>query len=78
MQLTDLGKGARATVVEVRDQNAGDAVAKRMRELGFVAGEAVRVVALSPWGGDPMVVQIGATRFALRREEASRVEIRSA
>ncbi|VVD65813.1 MULTISPECIES: FeoA family protein [Pandoraea] len=75
MQLSELKKGGTATVVAVVDRAPPDAVARRLRELGFVAGEPVRVVALAPWGGNPMVVQIGATRFALRRDEAARVQV---
>jgi ferrous iron transport protein A len=28
-------------------------------------------------GGDPLLIQIGSTRFALRRNEAARVEVRT-
>ena len=76
MQLSALKKGSTATVVSVVDQMQPDAIAHRLRELGYVAGEPVRVVALAPWGGNPMVVQVGATRFALRRDEAARVQVR--
>ena len=33
----------------------------------------VRIVAHAPLGGDPLLVQVGYTRFALRRKEAQRV-----
>lgn len=52
-----------------------DPIARRLGDLGFVAGEPVRVVARGPIGGDPLLVQIGHTRFALRRGEAARVEV---
>jgi len=60
-------------VREVEDAHAADPIARRLRELGFVNGEPVRVVASGPIGGDPLLVQIGYTRFALRRAEAERV-----
>lgn len=60
-------------VREVEDAHAADPIARRLRELGFVSGEPVRVVASGPIGGDPLLVQIGYTRFALRRAEAERV-----
>lgn len=60
-------------VREVEEAHAGDAIARRLRELGFVNGEPVRVVATGPIGSDPLLVQIGFTRFALRRSEAARV-----
>ena len=61
-------------VREVEDVQAGDPIARRLRELGFV-GEPVRIVALAPLGGDPLLVQVGFTRFALRRSEAARVRL---
>jgi len=73
MQLSDLPKGSSAVVVQVNDAHDSDAIAQRLRDLGFVAGEAVRIVAQAPWGGDPLLVQVGSTRFALRRKEAGRV-----
>ncbi len=75
MRLTELPKTARAVVRSVEDAHVSDPVARRLRDLGFVAGEAVRVVARGPLGGDPLLVQIGHTRFALRVREAARVEV---
>ena len=54
-----------------------DAVARRLRELGFVAGEDVEVVAAGPLGAESLLVQVGFTRFALRRAEAARVRLRA-
>jgi ferrous iron transport protein A len=70
-----LPKGGSAVVREVEDAHAADSIARRLRELGFVNGEPVRVVAVGPVGGDPLLVQIGYTRFALRRAEAARVRL---
>lgn len=75
VRLSELKKGASAVVREVEDAHAADPIARRLRELGFVGGEPVRVVASGPVGGDPLLVQIGYTRFALRRAEAERVLI---
>ncbi|MCW5577574.1 MAG: ferrous iron transport protein A [Dokdonella sp.] len=75
MRLSELRKGQSAVVGQVEDTEAGDMVARRLRELGFVAGEPVRVVASGPFGRDPLLVQIGYTRFALRRPEAARVRL---
>ena len=78
MRLSDLPKGAPAVVEHVQDVHASDSIAQRLRDLGFVAGEPVRVVARGPWGADPILIQIGSTRFALRRAEANRVSVREA
>ena len=75
MLLSDLKNGVSAVVHAVEDAHGSDAIARRLRELGFVNGEPVRVVARGPLGGDPLLVQIGYTRFALRKSEASRVHL---
>lgn len=75
VRLSELKKGASAVVREVEDTHAADPIARRLRELGFVGGEPVRIVASGPVGGDPLLVQIGYTRFALRRAEAARVVV---
>jgi ferrous iron transport protein A len=74
VRLSDLPKGAPAVVDRVHDAHAADPIAQRLRDLGFVDGEPVRVVA--PLGADPLLIQIGSTRFALRRSEAHRVTVR--
>ena len=73
--LIDLPRHTDATIREVMAQGAQDPIALRLTELGFVEGEPVRVVAHGPVGGDPVLVQIGYTRFALRRSEAARVQV---
>ena len=75
MRLSDLPKGAAAVVDRVDDAHMADPIAQRLRDLGFVQGEPVRVVAAGPLGGDPLLIQIGSTRFALRRSEAARVHV---
>ena len=67
--------GASDTVLQVDDNGPDDAIAQRLRDLGFVAGEPVRLTARGPLGADPVLVQIGYTRFALRRAEAARVRV---
>jgi ferrous iron transport protein A len=61
--LSELAMGASATVIEVKDSVTDDRIAQRLR------------VARGPLGADPLLVQIGYTRFALRRAEAARVTI---
>ena len=73
MKLSDLPRRTAAIVDRVEDDAPNDAIARRLRELGFVAGEAVEVMASGPIGAEPLLVQVGFTRFALRRSEAARV-----
>jgi ferrous iron transport protein A len=73
LNLTELTGRVEARVASVQELTPNDAIARRLRELGFVAGERVEVVATGPFGAEPLLVQIGYTRFALRRSEAARV-----
>ncbi|WP_115718123.1 FeoA family protein [Gallaecimonas mangrovi] len=77
MNLADVKKGVEAIVVDVIDAYDQDPIARRLRELGFVAGEPIKVVARGLFGGNPLVVQVGTTRFALRKKEAQRVHIQA-
>ncbi len=75
LNLSDLNAGDTATVLDVADAQPNDPIARRLRELGFVAGESVRVLTRAPFGGDPLLVFVGSTRFALRRSEAARIAV---
>ena len=76
MKLNQLARRTPAIVEAVEDLAPNDAIARRLRELGFVAGEQVEVVA-GPFGAEPLLVQVGFTRFALRQVEAARVRLRA-
>ncbi|EKT4441627.1 TPA: ferrous iron transport protein A [Stenotrophomonas maltophilia] len=78
MTLSELPLHTSAVVESVQDLHANDAIARRLRELGFVKGEEVRLVAKGPVGGEPLLVQVGFTRFALRISEAKRVVVDAA
>ncbi|AMP01169.1 feoA domain protein [Collimonas arenae] len=67
-----------AIIEHVEDVLTIDPIAKRLRELGFVQGEEVSIVARGPISADPLMIQVGFTRFALRRAEAQRVHVHTA
>ena len=48
-----------------------------LEEIGFIPGEHVMVMARSLPGGDPIVVRVGASTFALRRVEAACIQVRA-
>jgi len=75
--LTELPWRTPAIVDAVEDHGPQDNIARRLRELGFVSGEEVEVVAKGPLGAEPLLVQVGFTRFALRRSEAARIRLRN-
>ncbi|MDH4480599.1 MAG: FeoA family protein [Rhodoferax sp.] len=75
--LSDLPNGAQALVVRLvpgADGEQGN-TARRLGELGFIAGEPVQMLRRGPGGREPLAVQIGDTQFALRLLEAQCIEV---
>ncbi len=62
--------GVAATVRDVRERYPGSDWAQRLAEIGFIPGERVMLMARGLFGGDPLVVRVGMSTFALRRAEA--------
>ncbi|CAK7193435.1 hypothetical protein COMNV_01650 [Commensalibacter sp. Nvir] len=77
LRLDKLPSGKNSIIERVEDAKSHDLIAARLRDLGFVSGETVKVVACGPFGGNPIAVLIGSSRFALRRSEAARIIIRT-
>ncbi|ENX61105.1 ferrous iron transport protein A [Acinetobacter sp. ANC 5659] len=50
-----------------------DPVLERLELLGFRVGESLKVLEKGLFGGDPILVQIETSRFALRKNEAERI-----
>lgn len=75
VRLSQLTKNTPAIVLSVQKHNDVDPIANRLSELGFVNGETIRLINRAPFGGDPILVQVGFTRFALRLSEAERIEV---
>jgi ferrous iron transport protein A len=79
--LSLLRKGSRGVVSGVSDPESsgslgdavGSTVARRLMELGFIAGERIEVLEEVRPGGDPIAVRIGNSMFALRRREAQAI-----
>ncbi len=78
MKLADLATGAPARVVSVSplDGTRGSVeLGRRLAELGFLPGEAVRIVARGLMAREPLAVRIGTGTFALRLFEAACVRV---
>jgi ferrous iron transport protein A len=73
VNLLELPRGGGGIVISVTSLGTNDAIARRLRDLGFVAGEPVSVLAFGPVAREPILVRVGDARFALRRNEAARV-----
>ena len=78
MCLSQLPNGSHALVEGVVSDSAevGAATLHRLGELGFIAGEPVRMLRRGPGGREPLAVQIGETLFALRLLEAQCIRVR--
>jgi ferrous iron transport protein A len=82
LPLADLRRGDSAWVAGLADvaglddgQGNGAILLARLRDLGFVAGARCEVIARMWPAGDPLVVRIGGSTFALRRAEAAAVRV---
>ena len=75
MTVDDLLIGQQAKVARVFDADGSTDLSERLSDIGFTHGETVAVLARSVPGGDPMVVRVGNSRFALRRIEARCIHV---
>lgn len=69
--------GQALTVQHVQTSPIAPEWARWLEEIGFIAGEKVMLMARGLPGGDPLVVRIGQSTFALRRAEAACVRVAS-
>ncbi|HET7868344.1 MAG TPA: FeoA family protein [Burkholderiaceae bacterium] len=65
----------RHMVVAVHAPASAPEWARWLEEIGFIPGEPVMLVARGAFGGDPLVVRVGQSTFALRRAEAACVQV---
>ncbi len=71
LTLTDLPIGSDARVTNV---NGSGRVTKRLMEMGFIPGVAVRVVKMAPFG-DPLEIRVRGYSLAMRRNEAASIDV---
>ena len=77
MNLSELEVHGSATVVGVRSDGTevGDGFKERLEAMGLRKGRSVQVLRKAP-GGDPYEVRVGSTtEIAIRKSEASLVDI---
>ena len=67
--------GHRLTIQQVQVPDMAPEWGRWLEEIGFIAGEQVMVMARAQPGGDPLVVRVGQSTFALRRAEAACVQV---
>lgn len=75
MKLSELKNKQSAVICQLSRNGENDIVANRLEVLGFLVGTPVKVITKGIFGGEPILVQIGFTRFALRKSEAERIQV---
>ncbi|WP_298924491.1 FeoA family protein [uncultured Ramlibacter sp.] len=76
--IASLAQAPLGQLYAVREVSADPQVPERARqleEIGFFPGEQVMVMTRGFPGGDPLVVRIGMSTFALRGAEAACIQI---
>lgn len=77
-RLDQAPKGHVCTVRHVQADPQVPERARQLEEIGFYPGERVTVMTRGFPGGDPIVVRIGQSTFALRGAEAACVHVEPA
>jgi ferrous iron transport protein A len=76
--LADADTGVRHAVAQLECPAGAEHWGRWLEEIGFLPGEPVVLKTRAQPGGDPMVVRIGSSTFALRRAEAACVRLADA
>lgn len=70
-----LPAGVSAIITSIDRTACGDAVWRRLHEMGFDEGVDVEVLHKAPLGGDPIALRVGNMTIAIRRAEAALVGV---
>lgn len=71
LPLFDLANGQIGVIHDVRAPAGAPEWSSWLAEIGFIPGEQVQVMTRAMPGGDPLVVRVGDSTFALRHAEAA-------
>lgn len=69
--LSDIMIGERCVVRQLLAPSDMPEWQTQLEDIGFIAGEPVTLMARGALGGDPLVIRIGLSTFALRKAEAA-------
>ncbi len=75
MKLNELTKGAVARVSGFSSDETSQLVISKLREIGFAEGDEVELLHTGLFGGTPLSYRLNRTMIALRKGEASLIEI---
>ena len=76
LTLADAAVGEVFTVDKVLAPAGAPEWAEQLQDIGFLSGERVAIMARGLPGGDPLVVRVGLSTYALRLVEAACVRVR--
>lgn len=75
LTLSEMALGKPCIVQSVQAPTHAPEWAQWLEEIGFIGGEQVALMARGLPGGDPLVVRIGTSTFALRQAEAACIRV---
>ena len=75
MRLDQLSINLTQRVKKVNSFSLMPEIEYQLAEIGFIPGEKVTVLRKNLFGGDPMMIRIGLSTFALRKQEAELIEV---
>ena len=70
-KLADIAIGEKCVVRQLVAPSGMPEWLTQLEDIGFIVGEPVTLMARGAFGGDPLVVRIGLSTFALRKAEAA-------
>ncbi|MFZ6817098.1 FeoA family protein [Undibacterium sp. Ji22W] len=73
--LADIAIGEKCVVRKLLAPEGMPEWLTQLEDIGFIAGEPVALMARGAFGGDPLVIRIGLSTFALRKAEAACVVV---
>ena len=75
MRLNQLSNNSTKKVKKVNAFESMPEISYQLADIGFIPGEQVTVLRRNLFGGDPIMVRIGLSTFALRKQEAELIEV---
>ena len=75
LSLDQLKIGDRARIAAIDWARLGDSDASRLRHFGFDEGVSVEPLHRGPFGADPLAVRVGRMTVAIRRAQASFIQV---
>ncbi|MEI7531660.1 MAG: FeoA family protein [Betaproteobacteria bacterium] len=75
MNLNDLPVGQAQRVKSIGQLVDYPELTSQLEDIGFIPGEQVIILRKNSFGGDPIIVRIGLSTFAIRKKEASLIEV---